>query len=250
MRVLRCAFRPLTRTPVAPHRHRHTEWHFVLQGDCAFRIGARRIRICTADAFVIPAGVVHGVAMDAPQDWLLQYIVDTDADDDLVAAWTARAGSAGVLALPGLGHGFFAGLAADLATGDAWSARAAGHRFAAAICAAVAAPAPAQRQHPLVDAALAVMRRRLTGRLRLGELARLVGRDPAYLSRLFRSALGTPPMAAFTAMKLDLAAARLRGGGCTVGEAARQVGFDDPFHFSRAYRRHHGRPPSRDLPRS
>jgi AraC-like DNA-binding protein len=44
---------------------------------------------------------------------------------------------------------------------------------------------------------------------------------------------------------MNEAAAHLIGGRYTVKEIAIQVGFSDPYHFSRVFKKHHGVPPTR-----
>ena len=79
----------------------------------------------------------------------------------------------------------------------------------------------------------------------VSELADLTHFDPAYLSRLFYRFVGESPYQMLTRLKMNEAAAHLIGGRYTVKEVAAQVGFSDPYHFSRAFKKHHGIPPVR-----
>jgi AraC-like DNA-binding protein len=79
----------------------------------------------------------------------------------------------------------------------------------------------------------------------VSELATLTHFDPAYLSRLFHQFVGESPHEMLTRLKMNEAAAYLIGGRHTVKEVAAQVGFSDPYHFSRAFKKHHGIPPIR-----
>lgn len=64
-----------------------------------------------------------------------------------------------------------------------------------------------------------------------------------HLNRVFRRHAGMPPAAWLRERRLDLAAARLRDGGA-VATVADQLGWGDPYAFSRAFRRRFGVPPS------
>ncbi len=79
----------------------------------------------------------------------------------------------------------------------------------------------------------------------VAQLAALTHFDPAYLSRLFYRFVGESPHEMLTRLKMNDAAAHLIGGRYTVKEVAARVGFSDPYHFSRVFKKHHGIPPVR-----
>ncbi|MDD5262982.1 MAG: AraC family transcriptional regulator [Methylacidiphilales bacterium] len=79
----------------------------------------------------------------------------------------------------------------------------------------------------------------------VAELAGMSHFDPAYLSRLFYRFAGESPHAMLMRLKMNEAAAHLIGGHFTVKEVAARVGFSDPYHFSRVFKKHHGIPPVR-----
>lgn len=64
------------------------------------------------------------------------------------------------------------------------------------------------------------------------------------LQRGLSSALGCSPRELILAVKMREAKRRLLDGDCRVQEAARSVGFDDPFHFSRRFKSYYGLAPS------
>jgi len=78
----------------------------------------------------------------------------------------------------------------------------------------------------------------------VSELARRTHLDPAYVSRLFDRFAGESPYEMLTRLKMNEAAAGLIGGSQTVKEAAAEVGFADPYHFSRVFKRHYGIAPA------
>jgi AraC-like DNA-binding protein len=79
----------------------------------------------------------------------------------------------------------------------------------------------------------------------LQELARQSGYTPQHLNRLFRRALGITPLQHLSRLRMERAASLLADGRWTVAGVARQVGFEDPYYFSRLFKRHFGRGPSR-----
>jgi AraC-like DNA-binding protein len=74
---------------------------------------------------------------------------------------------------------------------------------------------------------------RLTG---LAEIARKCHVTPAYLCRLFRRYDHQSPYQFLLRLKMNLAAGALQNPGVLVKQVAAELGFDDPFHFSRAFK--------------
>jgi AraC-like DNA-binding protein len=76
------------------------------------------------------------------------------------------------------------------------------------------------------------------------QLAAKVGRDRAYFTRLFRTHTGTTPRRFLEQLRMEAACERLRSEDLTVSEIAARVGYADPHHFSRAFARVMGAPPT------
>jgi AraC-like DNA-binding protein len=70
----------------------------------------------------------------------------------------------------------------------------------------------------------------------LGQIARHCHVDSAYLCRLFRRYDHQTPYQFLMRLKMNLAAVRLQNPGVLVKQVAAELGFDDPFHFSRAFK--------------
>ncbi len=80
-------------------------------------------------------------------------------------------------------------------------------------------------------------------KLTAAKMASLFGMSERSLDYKFASVIGASPAKSFTIFKLDKAAEMLEGGA-TVKEAAETLGFADPFHFSKVFKRHLGTTPS------
>lgn len=104
-------------------------------------------------------------------------------------------------------------------------------------------PAPARpRPQALVrmrDFAMA----HLASPVRLDDMLRIGGCAPTTAHRLFVAFEGMPPMRWLMLRRLDQAVRLLCTTSLRITEIARACGFDDPFHFSRAFRNHHGLSP-------
>ncbi|MBA2481747.1 MAG: helix-turn-helix transcriptional regulator [Planctomycetes bacterium] len=77
----------------------------------------------------------------------------------------------------------------------------------------------------------------------VGALARRVGMGATAFRRAFIAAVGSPPHAHLEALRMDRAARLLVDTDGSVASIAAAVGYDDPYHFSRVFRRVTGKPP-------
>jgi AraC-like DNA-binding protein len=68
---------------------------------------------------------------------------------------------------------------------------------------------------------------------------------PEYFSRLFRRHAGQTALEFLTRLRINHAAKLLQTTNLTVQAVGRAVGFDDPYHFSRVFKRLHGIAPGR-----
>lgn len=87
------------------------------------------------------------------------------------------------------------------------------------------------------------MREHLDRPLRLAQLADLLGVSVPHYSTLFRKVVGTSPGRFLTHLRMQRACELLDATDLLVAEVGRRVGFRDPFHFSRAFKRVVGKPP-------
>ena len=78
----------------------------------------------------------------------------------------------------------------------------------------------------------------------LAQIARECRTDVAYLCRLFRRYDQQSPYQRLLRLKMNHAAERLQHNGLLVKQAAEEVGFPDPFHFSRVFRKTFRVPPA------
>ena len=71
-------------------------------------------------------------------------------------------------------------------------------------------------------------------------LAGVAGLSPSRFAHRFKADTGDSPIAYLTKLRLRQAARLLELRGRSVGEAARDVGFDSPFYFSRQFKKQYG----------
>ena len=87
--------------------------------------------------------------------------------------------------------------------------------------------------------AVALMRRRLTEPLTLGEIAAAAGLSPFHFARQFKAATGHPPHEYLVLFRVDRAQELLRTQGrrWTMAAIAQESGFSDQSHLARQFRR-------------
>ena len=90
----------------------------------------------------------------------------------------------------------------------------------------------------------AVLCRHLKSNPTVRELAAEAGMSPRHFSTLCARMFGTGPARCLLQLKLRQAEEMLRYRGLRVKEVSAALGFANPYHFSRAFKRVHGRPPS------
>jgi len=100
-----------------------------------------------------------------------------------------------------------------------------------------------------VEAAQVILNRSPAAPPSLTELAAALDCSPFHLSRIFRAATGLGLRHYLRRLRCRLAADRLRRGADDLTDLALDLGFCDHSHFTNAFRREWGVPPSRLLAR-
>ena len=89
------------------------------------------------------------------------------------------------------------------------------------------------------------IREHFAGRISVAELARASNLSVSALERRFRKHLGKTPHQFLTEVRLEQARRLLQQTDLAVGSIALEVGFADHSHFTRAFSRYYGYPPSK-----
>jgi AraC-like DNA-binding protein len=84
----------------------------------------------------------------------------------------------------------------------------------------------------------------------IDELAAMAGMSVPHFFDRFHQQAGCPPKQFLIRLRLQIATALMQESGLTIAQIARQAGYEDPYYFSRLFRRHFGQSPAahrRDL---
>src|SRR6266849_6598354 len=93
------------------------------------------------------------------------------------------------------------------------------------------------------------MREHLNKPLRIEDVAREVGMSVSGFHAHFRAVTAMSPLQVQKQLRLQEARRLMLSEDLDAAEAGYRVGYDDPSHFSREYKRHFGEPPMRDVER-
>jgi two-component system response regulator YesN len=105
-------------------------------------------------------------------------------------------------------------------------------------------PATALRRRAIFLEARAIIDAEYRKKLQLDDVARRVATSRRQLQRAFAEAGETSFRAYLQRVRMDRAAELLREGDAPVNEVASEVGYRQAAQFAKAFRRHHGAPPS------
>jgi AraC family transcriptional regulator of adaptative response / methylphosphotriester-DNA alkyltransferase methyltransferase len=105
-------------------------------------------------------------------------------------------------------------------------------------------PATVQRRHELFVEATSIIEVEYEAKLTLDDVARRVATSRRQLQRAFAEAGETSFRTYLQRIRMNRAADLLRSGDAPVNQVASAVGYRQPAQFAKAFRRHHGTPPS------
>jgi AraC-like DNA-binding protein len=97
----------------------------------------------------------------------------------------------------------------------------------------------------VVRRAKALLEEQVEGMVSIAKLAGVLGLCEEHLRRLFREHTGMSPYQYYLELKIHRARLMLRETTLTVKEIARSLGFESPFHFSKAFKQRTGVSPTR-----
>ena len=105
-------------------------------------------------------------------------------------------------------------------------------------------PATVQRRHELFVEASSIIEEEYESKLALDDVARRVATSRRQLQRAFAEAGETSFRTFLQRIRMERAADLLRHSASPVNQVASAVGYRQPAQFAKAFRRHHGTPPS------
>jgi AraC-like DNA-binding protein len=200
------------------------------------------------DVLLVPAGQAHRfVEARRPEVWGLGFCVPcvaAEAGALLDPFERVRGGGAPVVRIPGARQAFLEGLFKELAEPAAVAVQRSLLTLILNEVARAAGPAPAAPAKGVVAASLSFIERNCLRPLTLSEVAAAVGRSPAYVTTALSRATGRSALDWIIGGRMAEARRLLLHSDEMVDVIAERVGYTDPTHFIRMFRRHHGATPA------
>lgn len=204
------------------------------------RLPSGRHDVAAGQALVIPAGTAHEYGADAENPWTIWWLHVAGADvgelidavhPPIVAVGDVyRAVSLIEAALTRMEHDDSA-RSLQAAAGSAW------HLLA--LLAADQTRDPVSRSDALRQAER-YLREHVGVRTSVAELAALANLSPSHFASLFRRTTGVGVLRYQTRLRMSRARELLDTTDRSIAEIARELGYTDPFYFSRQFRAVHG----------
>lgn len=240
----------------APHPHPHYEVVCVASGRYDCRVDGARVRLDAGDVLVIRPGETHEEELIPP---ILYAVVHfslgvrgraTSSDifeRDVTVAQRCLRGARGCI------QATIDRLAVESALGDGLGGLAQDALVATLFIdlLRVIPPhllrreyRPGERAGGFAQRLKQIFARHEHERLDVPSMAARMAMSERSLMHRCRREMGTSPAHAFTAFKMARAVHLLRETSMPVQAIAERLGFSDPFHFSKAFKRIHGKAPS------
>jgi AraC family transcriptional regulator, arabinose operon regulatory protein len=247
LRVTDCGFYPLAKYHAFIRDNGCVEAILMvcIDGHGQVRSGQRRLSVEAGDVVLIPPQCPHSYHAHDLEPWTIAWV---HMDGSLILPWLTRLGVSDGPVVRRLtdvasarrAHGE---VLARLHRGDQTSAliaaAAALWEFLATIERGLESRISAE-----IARSLQVMAERMDTPLALAQLARTAGLSRSQFSARFLREVGSPPMEHFLRLRMRRAAALLASTEVSIADLSQHLGFADPFHFSRCFRRIHGVPPT------
>lgn len=243
-----------------PHRrpvtHDHVALVFCTAGELELELRLR-VRLTAGDVLLLPAGEPHQLVRTAGvAGWVLGFcgacFARTELGELLAPLERVRAGGSAVTRIADDRREHLQRLFGELA-GETTRGRDAAHALVersllalilAELARATAWTAEATTLPPLIAAALQWIEQHCFEPISLRDVAAALGRSPAHLTTALRQATGRTAQAWIIAGRMSETRRRLLTTDESIEEIAGRVGYADPTHFIRLFRRAHGLPPA------
>lgn len=204
------------------------------------------------DLLVVPSGEPHRFLEGRAESWSLgfrpSFVPDRDQAWFLDPFERVRDGASAVVRIPSSRQGFVEGLFAELERTNEPRAATSLLTLILHEIRGAAAPQSAAATRPagnVVGEALRYIERHCLGPLTLQDVAAAVGRSPAHVTTAVKRATGRTVVEWIIDGRMAEARRMLLHSSEKVDEIAERVGYADPTHFIRMFRRAHGATPAR-----
>lgn len=222
---------------------------YCVQGAGWCQIGAEKYVITSNKVIILPAGVGHQYGADPANPWSIYWLHFAGQQADSFRQFVQGADRTGPLTVVPNEERFrlfddiFGHLTMSFNPDNLIFATSCLPHLLATFRESVYKQAVPDDVPDAVSASIDFMKQHLHQALSLQQLADLAGLSASHYSALFRSRTQSSPVNFFSFLRMQQACRLLENTTLRVKEIAAQLGFDDPYHFSRTFHQFIGHSP-------
>lgn len=245
-------------TPRPAVTHEHVAFAFYLRGHARHRHGDVELKVAEGDVLLVPAGEPHAlVTAKDPEAWGIGFCSACYASSELAPLLApfsrARQGASPVVRIPPERRSALGALCEALdhevnAAGPDAHSELAQRSLLTLILTEVSRAstlsAPAGTRGDVVGDALEYIERRCLEPLTLAQVAAAISRSPSHVTTALRRTTGRSAVEWIITGRMTEARRRLAHTAESIEVIAEKVGYADPTHFIRLFRRTHGVTPA------
>jgi AraC family transcriptional regulator of arabinose operon len=208
----------------------------------------KKIELSANELFMLPAGIPHSYGSDAKAPWSIYWmhiagkscnemahtIMSSGMDSPVKIVYSEARIRLFYKMLDGVFNGFTTSniLFANLSLPHFLASFIAPENFSD--------KQPEMKMGSATEKAMLYIQQHYSEEVVLDDIARAAGRSVSFFSRKFRSDTGYSPVGYLNYIRIQKACQLLHFTDIRVNELAFKVGFNDPFYFSRYFRKHIG----------
>jgi AraC family transcriptional regulator, arabinose operon regulatory protein len=215
---------------------------YCVQGEGWYYLNDKKYPVKPNQAFFLPADVAHRYGTDAQNPWTIYWLHFTGSrSHHFLQFLQPETDSSPVTVCPQnerflLFDDILSHVEMSFNMDNIVYANTSLARFLATFNNAVYNPNPViQPTADPISRSISFMKDNLNRSLDLDELAQVAGMSASHYSAVFRSKVQSAPINFFTFLKIQEACRQLENTQLRIKEVAYQIGYSDPYHFSRVF---------------
>ncbi|WPP41594.1 AraC family transcriptional regulator [Paenibacillus hunanensis] len=228
--------------------------HYIHEGTGVFRLGDHEYRLSAGEGFLIPPDTVVNYEADIEQPWVYSWIGFRGLYARTLMERAGLITTEPVYRMPdGMEHtlGSFYELLLETSTQPAGDIHAQGilyrimYELISRLPSAERGAARSRSKEMHIRQAIEYIENSYSQKITILDISRSVGLDRTYLSSLFKERFGMSLQAFMLEYRMNRAMELLHHTSLSVGEVSRSVGYDDPFLFSKMFKKLKGMSPKK-----
>lgn len=223
---------------------------YCVQGEGWYYLNDQKYLVKPNQVFVLPPGVAHRYGTNDTNPWTIYWLHFTGAQAGHFLAYLHQDTDPAPLTVSPQPERFqlfediLAHVEMSFNMDNIVYANSSLARFLATFNNAVYNPNPSNRlEEDPISRTIAFMKENLHQHLKLEDLATIAGMSASHYLAVFREKVQSPPINFFTFLKIQEACRLLENTQLRIKEVAYQLGYGDPYHFSRVFANVMGVPP-------